>query len=191
MNVLGYIAVAALSSPLKTLIVDVLGADRKAILELLKEILESTKIIKIFHGGDNDWIRVKKDWRIFPRAVVDLQDLFVVWKVYDFANCSKSCEAAIIKHLKDRKPVDEQSILKIFIDMLNPGLDFLMEVFGITNDNKDKVATHADWRKRPIHEDLQNYVAKDSFYALYIFYKLMDMVRFNTHECSYYSEILD
>lgn len=184
---LGFISVAAVSSPNSTLVIDCLYENREFAIQTVKTMMESRKVIKVLCGCCNDVFRLQKDFKCFAKAVVDVQDMFQIWKTMDFENCLRICRSTISKRLqnKDRfKTGGEQQYLR---DLQAPGLDFLMEIFD-EKITKNKIATVADYRVRPLPDDLVQYTASDSYYTLKVFYKLYSNVCifnvFNSRDCS-------
>ncbi|CAL8131055.1 unnamed protein product [Orchesella dallaii] len=176
----GFICVASLSNQVKSCVVDVLNNNRNHGRKWVGQVLESKSILKVFCGCDNDLIRLKKDWGCFPIGVVDIQDLFYIWKERCFDDCFSRCKVIIHKELQRKlRKNDESACRKYLLDLQKPGLSFLMEVFAPHSASlgvKSPEATFADWRKRPIHPDLIKYAALDSFACIQIFHKLMTLV---------------
>lgn len=105
----------------------------------LKSFLEREDIIIVTHGCVNDMRWLKRDFGIFPVAVVDVQLIYQSMNRGDLISFDK--------------------LLKIMVP------DF--EMTDEREENK-KVFQMADWRLRPIPIALQRYAQKDVYGLLYI-----------------------
>lgn len=105
--------------------------------------------------------------------------MFCVWRNQNPEDCFRVCLQPIRKRLVEKKKGSTDVACRQQMNTINnPGLEFLMEVFFLSdNVTKDKSATMADWRKRPLHPTLIQYSAIDSFYTLKVFWELYKRVR--------------
>ncbi len=169
-----FICVASIAVPGKTFVVDCLYEHRQGAQQQISATMQEEETLKVFCGGDQDVIQLKKDWDCFVLCFVDLQDMFNVWKNEKFDDCLSTCKDAIkFKLIEKKKKVTEESTKEYLRAYAKPGLDFLMKVFLKTKDIiKDPIATQADFRKRPLHPDLIKYAANDATTTLLIFTEL-------------------
>lgn len=161
----------SLASKERTYVIESLYQNRKSAIHNVTRLLQNTHLLKIFCGADNDSIRVKKDWNCFPVNVLDLQDLFVLWKLYNYSDCYQHCYQAIKEKLMlNNQEVNEEFQINEFLrNYTKPSLEFLINVFLDTRMKKNELCTLADYRKRPLHQDLINYSGQDSRCAVLIF----------------------
>lgn len=144
--------------------------------------MQSPSYIKIFCGADNDILRMQRNWECYAVGVIDIQDMFNVWKLTKWDRCLSSCYETVKVRLSSKKKgtcvISRVEIEQWLKDYQKPGMDFLMDVLlkekGV---EKNKSITCADWRVRPLHLDMLRYAAMDSFYALKIFYILYAEVK--------------
>lgn len=129
--------------------------------------------------GDSD--RMKKDFQCFPLQIVDIQDMFTIWRKADPQKCFEKSTDALKWQIK-KNPKSKHVILtkEIMWDYLmkydTPSLEFLLKVFNI-QDLKDSASTNSDWRMRDLPFRMMIYAAKDSYYNLYIYKALMEKVK--------------
>lgn len=175
----GFISVASVSTPSTTLVVDCLNDNRKFAIKWMSKLLEGRRCLKVLHGCSNDIFRLRKDWQCFPNGVVDLQDLFVVWKNQSFSEALTVFWEPIKSRLLQKKSsVMDSEIQQYLRDLNTPGLGILVEgLFPGSPIDKAGVKSFADWRHRPIHSDLLDYSAKDSFYTLRVFHSFFEKVK--------------
>lgn len=69
---------------------------REEILPSLVDIMHSPQIIKAMCGIDNDVFRLRKELGCFPVGVVDLQAMFLVWKMDSLHDCYETCRLALM-----------------------------------------------------------------------------------------------
>lgn len=123
---------------------------------------------------------MKKDFQANPVQCVDLQDLYVIWRQADPTDCFNTSLTALQHQVYKKKGNEQNSknmnYLKSYLATYDtPSLGFLMEVFKI-NDVKDSGSTNTDWRKRDLPQRMKIYAAKDAYYNLYIYQKLLQKV---------------
>lgn len=155
----------------------------KNVTTRLKALLESTEVLKIVHGGDNDYIALNRDFGISMTAALDLQ--FVQKQIY--STCLQLIEDEEIRYLKQKDVLwkcstNEKGNL-LSIEMLSKlsteriGLKKLAKIFF--PDYPDPVdATLADWRIRPLESkvDMINYAVYDVYILLHIWNKMKPTV---------------
>ncbi|CAL8129943.1 unnamed protein product [Orchesella dallaii] len=174
----GFICVASVSSPTATLVVDCLLGNREFAKDWMSKMLTGKRTLKVFCGCANDIFRLQKDWSCFPFGILDLQDLFVIWRRGNLVDCTELCKSTVQKRLLERgQPILESAVIRYLTSLDMPGLAFLMEVFFPTSPvSKNTIASYADWRKRPLHPGLVHYSAIDSYFTLRIFFALYEKV---------------
>lgn len=145
---------------------------------------ENPAILKVTCGGNNDLLRLRKDFHCFALLVIDIQDLFCIWRDSEFSSCFSVCQAALRNRtIQKQKNADVSSqALKLKLQQYDaPALDFLISVFRFPADKK-KCYTMSDWTQRPLTKEQIEYAGKDSYYTLAIFYELYILVSiFNVH----------
>lgn len=170
---LGFICVTSLASKDETFVVESLYGNRKSAIINISNLLQNPEVVKVFCGADNDLSRVKKDWNAFPVTVLDLQDLFVAWKMYNYSDCFLSCAYAIKEKQQqstpNSRPMNDFEINEFLRNYDKPSLEFLVRTVLNQPLNKNKLATFADYRRRPLHPDLIEYSGLDARYAFDIF----------------------
>lgn len=175
----GYIAIASIASFNNTFVIDCTkdeDQDLVTVASVIKEMAESTDVLKIMCGCQNDVFRMRRDFECYPFLLVDVQDLFVEWKRSDIDDCFNVCYNVIKSIAVEKKrSTSTDALFQWFQEYNTPSLDFLMQALGIP-DRKDKTLTMTDWTK-PLSERQLNYAAKDTFYLLEIFYRLYGVVR--------------
>lgn len=95
---IGFLAVGSLASPETTLVFDCLTDRRKnspTMRDIISNLMESEESLKVMCGCQNDILRLKKDYNCFPRLVLDIQDLFIIWRNADINNCFQTCLPAL------------------------------------------------------------------------------------------------
>src|SRR5689334_22901806 len=98
--------------------------------------------------------------------VVDLQDLFVVWKQHQFDQAFNMCRETLRKNeLKKKRPTDPAALLMRFQEYDAPSLQFLLDVFYLDLEKNENLTT-SDWRQRPLSYDQILYSAIDAFGTL-------------------------
>lgn len=161
----------------RTFVLDCITADaRQVVISQVSELLQAKDIIKIFCGSNNDLCRLKQEWECFPVNVIDLQDLFRQWKLQNNQDCYNSCEGKIkAKVFKEkRKRLSDWQANEYFHSYESPSLEFLSSVLLSHPMKKNKIATMADFRKRPLHTDLIEYAGMDAHVTMEVF-KLLSM----------------
>ncbi|XP_067005258.2 exosome complex component 10 homolog [Anabrus simplex] len=98
---------------------------------VLNEVFTDTKVVKVFHGADNDIEWLQRDLSLY---VVNMFDTHQAAKVLNMAHLSL---AFLLKHY--------------------------------CNVSVNKHFQLADWRIRPLPEELMNYAREDTHYLLYIY----------------------
>lgn len=157
------------------------SADETSVASIVKQVMENSHVLKVMIGCMNDVIRMRRDFATYPLVLVDVADMFAYWKSTKFEDCFAFCESHIVKRFrKSKKTVDEHGMKMWLEEYNNPGLEFLMNIFSVT-DEKDKSCSTLDWRKRVgpdgrLPKRMLEYAAKDSYYTLLIFFKLFDKV---------------
>lgn len=173
-------AVGSVSTPESNYVVDLLYESRELAIKSFRQILEDPLIAKISCGCSNDLTRLRKDWGIFPIGIIDVQELFGVFKMDSPEACFRTCLPTITNKLKEpkNKHLSQKELFQRLTQQ--PGIEFLISVFfedlPPMENPKDKKATVADWSIRPLDSFLQAYAAGDSHYALKLFYVLADLV---------------
>jgi len=145
--------------------------------------MQDPEIIKAFCGGDNDFLRMRKDWNVFPLATVDVQQMWLNWKISNQEECFEASRTAIKilmveKRGKKKTPQLEPSEFEIreyFHSMEKIGFATLCQIFS-PHFRKSGFATLADWTVRPLHPNLLKYAAEDSSYLWKLFYLLLNKV---------------
>jgi ribonuclease D len=169
----GFICLASASTKGYNYVIDAIGTTRNSVVAKFGEVLTDTKILKVACGMDNDILRLQKDWSCFPTNVVDIQDMFLVWKQSNYEDCQRMSQQAIKFHFKEKgKSPSDEELTSYFSSLRNPGLDFLTFIFYGKSAKKDHAATFADWRKRPLHDQLFKYATFDSFYTRRLYFLL-------------------
>lgn len=123
LNFLGFISITSLSTPESNLVIDGLyrGYHTK---HQLKHLIESPDILKIFCGADNDIFRMQRNWQCYPVGLIDIQDMFVVFKETAFSKCLDMCRPAIKARLGEKSPkkvITDQDISLWLHDLTKPG----------------------------------------------------------------------
>jgi hypothetical protein len=139
--------------------------------------------VKVFCGGDNDFLRLRKDWNVFPIGVVDVQIMWLEWKKRSRQECYASSKLALKCLMiekralkKNRNPVTEEDLQLYFGNMEKIGFNTLCQIF-FPDFQKSHLATLADWTFRPLHPGLIAYAADDSDYLWKLFHLLAKLVR--------------
>jgi hypothetical protein len=118
----GAICVIQISTTEKTFAIDAIKLNKESIIKHLKPIFESEKILKIFHGCDNDINYLISNYEIFCRNIIDTGRTFLVFEKF------------IVN-----KPLKKNQL---------PSLNKLSKIFLIYE--MDKSYQKADWRIRPL-----------------------------------------
>lgn len=183
---IGFISVASLSCPSKTLVIDCLYESRQRAMEELRNILEASDTLKVFCGCSNDVFRLQKDWECFTRRAVDIQDMFAIWKEASFEDVLHQTSDACKTALKEKnKPNSDSDVRKYLATLNTPSLQFLKNAFlSEADSDKDDVVSLSDWRLRPLHADQIKYSALDSYYTLQIFHFLNAKVNIIFYKCN-------
>lgn len=143
----------------------------------MKQLMETTAVIKVTCGCQNDILRMRRDWDCFPFLVVDLQDMYCRWMMAGGEDFFETCKAAARDYRIAKRKETSVFALRTFLkEYTSPSLKFLMQVFEI-DDAKDDSMTVSDWRLRPLSKGQMRYAGKDSFYALQLFYRLYEKVK--------------
>lgn len=164
-----------------TYVIDCLYDARDKRVNRIKQLLEDPNYLKVFHGCSQDVLRLRKDWNCFPVACVDIQDMFCIWRNECPDEMLKTCLNPAIEHLHGRgKNITESQAKEFLFNNDAMPLEFFGRCFPFNSKifNKNKIASVADFRTRPLHQDLINYSAMDATATLYFFYELACMVSF-------------
>lgn len=174
----GFISVASVSSPTRTIVTDCLYDNREFAMSWLTKMLTGKRVLKILCGSDDAIFKLQKNWRCFGNGFVDLEDMFLVWKQNFPEECFNNCKNALILKLREKKRPATQEVCRNYFEQLKkPDLKFLINTFFIDEKlQKHPAAVYADWTNRPLHNDLIIYSGSDSFFILKIFYRLYSIV---------------
>lgn len=154
----------------------------------LKKILESSRVLKIVHGGDNDYIAMNRDFGISMAAVLDLQ--FVQQQIY--STCRQIIQAGEGDYLKQNDvlwksatDVNGDFISTEILSKLSKeriGLKKLAKIL-FPNFSEPADATLADWRIRPLEStpDMVTYAVYDVYILLHIWNKMKPVVSFHQY----------
>lgn len=142
-------------------------------------MLTGKRVLKVLCGSDNAVFNMQKNWSCFGNGFVDIDDMFVFWKNKFPEQCFLRCKNALILKIREKKrPATEESCKNYFSLLNSPGLAFLTNVFFLAEQSQiDPAAKYADWTHRPLHSDLVQFSASESFFILKIFYSLYEIVR--------------
>lgn len=149
----------------------------------LKKILEATNVLKIVHGGDNDYIALNRDFGISMAAALDLQ--FVQQHIY--STCLRAIQEDDLDYLEQNEILwksstdDKGNFLttEMLVKLSNEriGLKKLAKMF-FPNFPEPVDATLADWRIRPLENkrEMINYAVFDVHILFHIWNKMKDVV---------------
>ncbi|KAF8713286.1 hypothetical protein RHS03_00958, partial [Rhizoctonia solani] len=144
----GLVCLIQLSSRTQDWVIDTLALREE--MSVLRGILEDPNVVKVLHGAESDVVWLQRDFGLF---IVGLFDTFHASRVLG----------------EHRKPLEAPKVINSYALSDFPKHSLAALLARYTDFTPDKQYQLADWRIRPLPEEMLHYARADTHYLLHIY----------------------